>query len=341
MPLRIVRNDITKMKTRAIVNTADENASAGPGTDAAVYKAAGYDKLMALRKEIGFVPQGEAFITPGLDLDAEYIIHAVSPVYIDGKHGEEDKLRSCFRKSLAIVLENHIESVSFPLIASGSNCFPKEEAMRIALDEINDFLLHNKDIEICLVLFDPESAETGRKLFPDLESYIDDNYISPAPVRNNRFRLRGSVDREMAAAACAALDYSEEPCCGAAVNMPALDERMTHMSDTFSEYLLYLIESKGMTNVEVYKRAIVDKKVFSKIKNNPDYHTEKMTAMCLCIGAKLNLDETRDLLARAGYALSPCDKTDIIFQYFIEKGIYDMIELDIVLEEHGLKCLIS
>ena len=253
MPLRIVRNDITKMKTRAIVNTADENALAGPGTDAAVYKAAGYDKLMALRKEIGFVPQGEAFITPGLDLDAEYIIHAVSPVYIDGKHGEEDRLRSCFRKSLAIVLENHIESVSFPLIASGSNCFPKEEAMRIALDEINDFLLHNKDIEICLVLFDPESAETGRKLFPDLESYIDDNYITPAPVRNNRFRLRGSVDREMAAAACASLDYSEEPCCGAAVNMPALDERMKHMSDTFSEYLLYLIESKGMTNVEVYK----------------------------------------------------------------------------------------
>ena len=113
------------------------------------------------------------------------------------------------------------------------------------------------------------------------------------------------------------------------------------MSDTFSEYLLYLIKEKGLTNAEVYKRAIVDKKLFSKIKNNAEYHPQKMTAMCLCVGARLNMDETRDLLARAGYALSPCDKTDVIFSFFIENGIYDMIELDIQLEEHGLKCLIS
>ena len=120
-----------------------------------------------------------------------------------------------------------------------------------------------------------------------------------------------------------------------------LAERMKHMSDTFPEYLLYLIRAKGMKNSDVYKRAIVDKKVFSKIKNNPDYHPQKLTALCLCIGAELNMDETRDLLARAGYALSPCDKTDIIFSYFIEHGIYDMIELDIQLEEHGLPCIIT
>ena len=113
------------------------------------------------------------------------------------------------------------------------------------------------------------------------------------------------------------------------------------MSDTFPEYLLYLIQKNGLENADVYKRAIVDKKVFSKIKNNPDYHPKKMTALCLCIGAKLNIDESRDLLARAGYALSPCDKTDIIFSYFIENGIYDMIELDIQLEEHGLPCIIA
>ena len=81
--------------------------------------------------------------------------------------------------------------------------------------------------------------------------------------------------------------------------------------------------------------------VFSKMKNNPNYHPQKITAFCLCIGAKLNLDESKDLLARAGYALSPCDKTDIIFSYFIENEIYDMIELDIQLEEHGLPCIIS
>ncbi len=120
-----------------------------------------------------------------------------------------------------------------------------------------------------------------------------------------------------------------------------LEERMQHLSDTFSQYLMYLIKDKQMDNVEVYKRAVVDKKIFSKIKNNADYHPNKLTALCLCVGAKLNLDESRDLLARAGYALSPCDKTDIIFSYFIENKIYDMIELDIQLEEHGLPCIIS
>lgn len=120
-----------------------------------------------------------------------------------------------------------------------------------------------------------------------------------------------------------------------------LRERMMHMTDTYSEYLMYLIRERHMENVEVWKRAIVDKKIFSKIKNNANYHPNKLTALCLCVGAKLNLDESKDLLARAGYALSPCDKTDIIFSYFIENEIYDMIELDIQLEEHGLPCIIS
>ena len=125
------------------------------------------------------------------------------------------------------------------------------------------------------------------------------------------------------------------------VRESGLEERMSHLSDSFSRYLMFLIEDRGMTNAEVYKRAVVDRKVFSKIKNDEDYHPQKITALCLCIGAKLNLDETRDLLGRAGYALSPSDRTDIIFSYFIENGIYDMIELDIVLEEYGLPCVIT
>ena len=105
--------------------------------------------------------------------------------------------------------------------------------------------------------------------------------------------------------------------------------------------IMYLIEKKNLKNADVYKRAIVTKQLFSKIKLNPDYHPEKATAMRLCVGAKLNLDETKNLLARAGYALSPCDKRDIIFSYFVEQEIYDMIEIDITLEEHGLPCFID
>lgn len=124
-------------------------------------------------------------------------------------------------------------------------------------------------------------------------------------------------------------------------NESALEERMKHMSDTFQEYLMYLIGAKKLTNAEVYKRAIVTKQLFSKIKLNPDYHPDKATAMRLCVGARLNLDETKDLLTRAGYVLSPCDKRDIIFSFFIEHEVFDMIEIDIALEEHGLPCFIE
>ena len=227
------------------------------------------------------------------------------------------------------------------------------------------FLLQS-DMQITLVVFDEKATRMGRSLYPDLEAYIDLNYVQEkrkeeyggpyysAPIARKEAAFS---DYENAAAPSSASLFAEadepEPFFGEA-GKPGFDEdfaieemqrklneRLKHVSDTFPQYLLYLISQKGMDNTEVYKRAIVDKKVFSKIKNNPDYHPQKLTALCLCIGAKLSMDETRDLLARAGYALSPCDKTDIIFSYFIENGIYDMIELDIQLEEHGLPCIIT
>ena len=422
MPFKIVRNDITKMQTDAIVNTANELPTVGPGCDHAVYEAAGYDELLSYRKEnVGEMEEGEAFITPGFRLPAKYIIHAVSPLFIDGKQGEENLLRACYRNSLALAAENGIRSIAFPLISTGSFGYPKEEGMRIAVDEIHAFLLTN-EMQIWLVVFGEKATRMGRSLYPDLESYIDRNYVEekweeeyggswysdslrreetaggsisglqrPDLEPRRRRRPLGNVpgsgyaasqgaairpaaapkpaekekeksgfldsifkkDKESPAAEAEEDLYEKEACLqeppvsfidedAALEEMErGLKERMEHMADTFPQYLLYLIGQKGMENTEVYKRAIVDKKVFSKIKNNPDYHPQKLTALCLCIGAKLNMDESRDLLARAGYALSPCDKTDIIFSYFIENRIYDMIELDIQLEEHGLPCIIS
>ena len=375
MPFRIVRNDITKMKTDAIVNTANEYPEVGPGCDRAVYEAAGYDELLAYRKEhIGFVKQGEAFLTPGFNLPAKYIIHAVSPLFVDGSSGEEELLRSCYRKSLTLAKENGIRSIAFPLISTGSFGYPKEEGMRIAVDEIHAFLL-STNMLVCLVVFDDKATRMGRNLYPDLEAYIDQNYVqkkneeeygtsiyadsyagavprgNAAARKPGRHRFLQSVFRQEKEAAHYD-EYVGENVLQAAVPIAdeesaieemerKLSERIEHMADTFPQYLLYLISEKGMENSEVYKRAIVDKKVFSKIKKNPNYHPQKLTALCLCIGAKLNLDESKDLLARAGYALSPCDKTDIIFSYFIENEIYDMIELDIQLEEHGLPCIIT
>ena len=142
MALKIIRNDITKMNTDAIVNTANDHATVGTGCDSAIYNAAGYNKLLEYRKsEIGFIPEGEAFITPGFKLQAKYIIHAVSPMYIDGNSGEEDKLRSCYRNSLRLAVEKGCGTIAFPLIATGSFGYPKEEGLRIAVDEINAFLM--------------------------------------------------------------------------------------------------------------------------------------------------------------------------------------------------------
>ena len=376
MPFKIVRNDIVKMNTDAIVNTANSNPSVGAGCDSAVYKAAGHDKLLSYRQEkIGSVPEGDVFITPGFNLPVKYIIHAVSPMYMGGDNGEEEKLRSCYRKSLKLAKENSIKSIAFPLVATGGYGYPKEEGMRIAVDEINAFLLNN-EMDIYLAVFDTVSTELGEKLYPDLEAYIDRNYVKEARDKEYGDKYFGSVRPEENAYSGYVLhasalekrlkrkkeaqreelfEVSSTPsvCVNKALSEEEdysdfieeheskLEERIKHVSDTFSEYLLYLIQGKNMTNADVYKRAIVDKKTFSKIKNNVDYHPNKITALCLCVGAKLNLDESKDLLARAGYALSPSDKTDIIFSYFIENEIYDMIELDIQLEEHGLPCIIS
>ena len=409
MPLKIVRNDITKMNTEAIVNPANDHISVGTGCDSAVYKAAGYDELLRYREEeIGFVPEGGAFITPGFNLKAKYIIHAVSPLYKGGDQGEEEKLRSCYRKSLQIAKENGIKSISFPLISTGGFGYPKEEGMRIAVDEINAFLLGN-EMDVFLVVFDTKATQLGEKIYPGLEAYIDHNYVKKAREKeygdayfgsmrssepgyerylSNVQMLERRIRRNAEAQRREESEFSTRalPPIGAAskASRPSfpgsvfkkkqsksslseeklavgevcesneaacydfeeqheskLQERMMHMSDTYSEYLMYLIQERHMENAEVWKRAIVDKKVFSKIKNNANYHPNKLTALCLCVGAKLNLDESKDLLARAGYALSPCDKTDIIFSYFIENEIYDMIELDIQLEEHGLPCIIS
>ena len=388
MPFRIVRNDITKMQVDVIVNTANKEPIYSSGTDTAVYKAAGEEELLAERRKIGPMKEGEVAITSGFKLPAKYIIHAVSPRYKGGRLGEEKLLRECYKKSLALAAQYQCKSIAFPLISTGAFGYPKEEGMRIALDEINTFLM-KQDMLVYLVVFDTAATKLGLNLYPDLEAYIDHNYVCDKREEEYGDRYFGSIrqgdsnyqeyrkERDLMEFKLRPLDSfcdksmtpfapelvrekSMEPCvpapvCEASMAPKALDddyfdaleeqesaleERMKHMSDTFQEYLMYLIGEKKLTNADVYKRAIVTKQLFSKIKRNPNYHPDKATAMRLCVGAMLNLDETKDLLARAGYALSPCDKRDVIFSFFIENEVFDMIEIDIALENHGLPCFV-
>lgn len=379
MPFKIVRNDITRMEVDAIVNTANMEPIYSSGTDMAIYMVAGEKELLVERRKIGRLEAGEVAITSGFRLPAKYIIHVMSPCYKDGKSGEETKLRDCYRKSLYIAFDNQCKSIAFPLISTGNFSYPKEEAMRIAVDEINAFLLHH-DMLVYLVVFDETATVLGRKLYPALESYIDQNYVREKheeeyedmctyampqnpPSYNERAKLADGIEKCTRASSQPNKEMRGESTILPRIMVPqmcnsrledeadfsdfleehesALNERIKHMSDTFQEYLFYLIDNKGLGNTEVYKRAIITKQLFSKIKLNPQYHPDKATAMRLCIGAKLNMDETIDLLARAGYALSPCDKRDIIFSFFIENNVFDMIEIDIALEEHGLPCFIE
>lgn len=352
MSFRVVRNDITKIDVEAIVNTANPRATVGAGCDKAVYKAAGHSKLLKYRQEhIGEIAEGDVFITPGFGLKAKYIIHVVSPRFVNGQSGEEEKLRSCYRKSLDIADSYGIISIAFPLISTGSFGYLKEEGLMIAADEINRFL-DDHDMEVYLVVFDKDLARIGRRRFGDIDEYISERYVDAveeAEIGSLPYgeSIKSQIECDNASIRNASLhdefvlSRPKLNAIGPDENLTDLDERIKHVDDTFSEYLMYKIQEKGLKNSEVYKKALVDKKIFSKIKNNPDYHPNKLTAMCLCVGAQLNIDEAKDLLLRAGYGFSPCDKTDIIFEYFIENGYYDMIDLDIQLEEHGLPCIIK
>lgn len=332
---KIVRNDITKMQTEAIVNTANKNIIVGTGCDAAIYKAAGYDELLNYRiKNIGVVEEGGVFITPGFNLKAKYIIHAVSPLYT-GSDESENKLRTCYKNSLELAKKYNIKSIAFPLIATGNFKFPKEEGLRIAVDAIKEFINknYNYEIDIFLVVFEDEATSLGAKIEPELEEYIDQNYVYK--------KLREEFIKGFAASRSWLRKSRQEIFELSESLEDILDKRINNLQETFSQYLISLIKSKGLANSDVYNRAIVNRRVFSKIKNDENYHPKKLTALCLCIGAELNLDEAKELLARAGYALSPSDKTDVIFSFFIENKIYDTYEFDIQLEKRGLPCVID
>ncbi len=323
MPFEIVRNDIVNMKVDAIVNTANPRPIIGAGTDKAVHDKAGARLLLA-RKEIGNIAVGEAAITPAFDLDANYVIHTAGPIWKDGRSGEEELLASCFRNSLGIAKKKACESIAFPLISTGSYGFPKPLALQIAVREISSFLMEN-EMQVYLVVFEKQSFELSEKLFKSVSSYIDANYVSDKmnlEYGTSKVRLR---------------DYEEmllhESSYETTARIPNLDGMLNNLDKGFSETLLDLIDRTGKKDSEIYKKANVDRKLFSKIRNNADYRPSKTTAIAFAIALELNMDETNDLLSKAGFALSQSSKFDVIVRYFIENKKYDIFELNSVLFE--------
>ena len=325
MPLEIVRNDITKMKVDAIVNAANESLLGGGGVDGAIHRAAGIGLLKECRT-LGGCKTGEAKLTHGYNLPAKYVIHTVGPIYEDGKHGEKALLESCYRESLALAKDQGCESVAFPLISSGAYGYPKDQALKVAIDVIGDFLLEN-EMTVYIVVFDKASYSIGEKLFADIAEYIDDNYVF-AHVEYNVERRRNPPlvlsDRISQSAEWGVFEAIESK----SLKEDDLTRRLRDMDESFSEMLLRKIDEKGMTDAECYKKANIDRKLFSKIRSDVHYKPSKPTAIAFAISLELSLSETEDLLRKAGFALSHSNKFDIIIEYFITKGKYNIFEIN-------------
>ena len=317
MPLIIVRNDITKMSVDAIVNAAKESLLGGGGVDGCIHRAAGPELLQECRT-LGGCKTGDAKITKAYRLPCQYVIHTVGPVWNGGKCGEREQLASCYRTSLALAKEHCCETVAFPLISSGIFGYPKDQALRVAVDTIGEFLLHN-DMTVYIVIFSRTAYQISSKLFADIAEYVDDHYVDAhTDSRRDRLRRMSVLEGRALSAGAAA----------APMAVGGLDSLLAHLDAGFSETLLKLIDRSGKKDSEIYKKANVDRKLFSKIRNNPDYKPSKATAIAFAIALELNLDETRDLVARAGYALSASSKFDVIIEYFIRQKKYDIFEIN-------------
>jgi O-acetyl-ADP-ribose deacetylase (regulator of RNase III) len=325
MPFTIVRQDITKMKVDAIVNAANTELQMGGGVCGAIFKAAGATQLQAACDKLAPIKTGEAVITPGFNLPAKYVIHAAGPVFRGGKSREEEQLRSCYLNSLKRAMENNCGSIAFPLISSGIYGYPKDEALRVATAAMHDFLKEH-DLGIYLAVFDKAAFAVSQKLLGEVASYIDEHY---AKEHEDRQRGRKLLDIECEALNAPATDEAK-----AAVPIAGLDDLIDNLDESFSQTLLRLIDAKGKTDVEVYKRANLDRKLFSKIRTGKGYTPSKRTAIALAVALELNLKETEDLLRRAGYTLSHSYKFDVIVEYFIINGKYDIFEMNEVLFQY-------
>ncbi len=330
MPFQIVRNDIVNMPVDAIVNAANSSLKMGGGVCGAIFNAANPQKLQRACDAIGFCATGEAVMTDGFDLPAKAIIHTVGPVWKDGQSGEAKLLAMCYEHSLELALKNGFESIAFPLIASGIYGYPKDEALRIAIDTIGKFLMHH-DMMVYLVVFDKSAFKLSEKLFSAIENYIDDHYVEThLTVRESQRTSNLAEAEEAYSESISELSKSTKSSNSIKPSKSKrnLEDVVNQLDEPFAVMLFRFIDTKALTDVATYKRANIDRKLFSKIRSDKHYNPSKSTAIALAIALELNLDETRDLLSKAGYSLSQSNKSDVIIRFFIEEGNYNIFEIN-------------
>lgn len=333
MAFRIERNDITKVRADAIVNTANPRPVVGDGTDTAVYVAAGMKELLVARLGIGEIPRGQARETDAFALKkhgVKYIIHTVGTWYEGGDKGEEEILRNCYRNSLALAVKLGCKSIAIPLLASGTYSFPKELALRVALDEINAFLLEH-EMDVILVVYDDESIFVSKKLFDDIEDFLHENLEKEGKKEEHDV---SSDDKNLS-------DRSPELRKSPKLIPDNVDAFLaeTKFQKNFSDTLLQMIADRGLGNADVYRKAFMDNKSFSKLINRKDqlHISPKEAVLALGLALKLPIDDYKKFLALAGHVLVPSSRRERIIEYCVTKG-FDIDKTNIVLFEHGEKC---
>ncbi|MBT1163063.1 macro domain-containing protein [Bifidobacterium felsineum] len=351
MPLQLVRQDITKMQVDAIVNAANTRLIMGGGVCGAIFHAAGASRLQEACDRLSPIHTGDAVATPGFDLPAQYVIHTAGPVWQGGDHGEERLLRACYSNSLQLASELGCASIAFPLISSGIFGYPKVAALHVAIDEIRGFLEQSADdLDVYLCVFDRAAFDAGTELDRQIQSYIDDHYVvehkGQPSSRAQEMRELGypsvSAEQEysaeewsaqppraMSASAPVAHQASATPASSRSESLSYLDDEiLADLDEPFDVILMRIIDAKGYSDVEVYKRANISRKLFSKIRCGNGYMPSKKTVLALAIALRLNIDETEDLLACAGYAFSHSMKFDVIVEFFITHGIFDVFTIN-------------
>ena len=346
MPFKIIRDDITKVKADAIVNPANPEPVIGGGVESAIYEAAGKEKLLEARKELGRLQPGKVGVTEAFNLAAKYIIH-VSGLYWKGGNSFEARcLKECYEKALKAALDKGCKSIAFPLLGTGTYGFPKDIGLDVAVSTFTEFL-EEYEMEITLVVFDNEAVNVSGKLAYEVKSFIDDKYALEAleaeykkdrnieryALPNERFHLLLKEETyDVPDNTCTKETFSAEP-------SGSLEAALKNIyKESFEKHLQQLINKKGLKNSEVYAAANISKQYFSKLlKGQVKPSKDKMLA--LAVGLRLNMDEVVDFLRIAGYALSPISQTDTVVEYFIRKQEYNVLKINIVLFDYGLEPL--
>lgn len=328
MPFSIVRNDIARVRADVLVNAANERLAAGGGVCGAIFAGAGASRMAAACAKIGHCPTGSAVTTPGFDLPCRWVVHAVGPIWRGGAHGERELLQSCYRSVFAEVASLGAASVAFPLISAGIFGYPVREALDVARAEASAFLDDHPDVEVTLVVFTRDVVAQGVALLGELREYVDDAYVERSPHLYDRSaelrELRAPEAHPFVAASLAV----PAPAAGGPVPPDELAERLAHLDAPFSEALLALIDERGLTDAQVYRRANLSRQLFSKIRSKPDYRPSKPTAVALALALDLTLPQTQELLAHAGLTLSRSSKFDVIVEFYLARGVHDVMAVN-------------